>query len=1361
MSSSQYPPSADMLRKHSAGFNEQAFNDPFLLATPHDELQEPYNQLLPQNPHLYPQMPTDHREDGFEGNNSTYTNHYGMHMANGVQSISSNLQHSMLGHPGITNHAPYSTESVHSLSGMSPADQYSSDYTSPNDEDFELERNYGPLEVPMEAIDFSTVNPEQLSYHSSTTGFFLASSSAQTSAGFSSHASQLMSPELTDTTSPESSYEAMSPIVKTRMRLLGGGVMSRISSQSTTTEPATSLYRNTPALTGTSVERSPEPASGPENATVGSPIVRIEYHHRGDSPARVDGSLLRSGSKRSRSSSHLAAPYEDSSDEDDMTTERYQTYDAASSAGQPQLVNGIRGGVDPAARTQIADEKIASLKDQKELQEQEARRAEVHEWLANSSSASPDVPPDVPAEVSTPVGDRKYQNTSGLRRAKSTGDKSRPTRLSVPGSHQRQQRPNATNSKIPPRESSIDGEADVDTEGSPKTPLAHSEMFPEGSKPKHEENLHNEGIYQEAHPWADPIYWPSRYNEFHVKPDQPATAAQAMQLFMQRAQDLESASRRATWATSVRRLSETDLDRLLGTDGLFSRLSISADKLREKVDRRGSSIATKLRRNHSVTKRKGSEPTDQGTEQSASPNQSRKESLQESFHRRKESLRGLGRNNSQHDRKDSGQEGSAARVDSTTALSGGLRHSPSAKRTKDPSRQTAGAVAVTTSHVAIVGANGSISPKAPLSPTKTSHNPFSSTRSSIRRRMSRGDSHRPSASLVENPGLTALWVAAGGPPVPTLASPPKEKADTGPFEPPPAVEDDEDAESDDGQDEQEVSAETAHRNIVPTLDGFKNNVKEVFPTLAPYLIDRLSQEQIRRYKRLVENKIKHEQAVHNHTCESKKRNHCSRLGGKPSYLPAKGQKGELDFSQNGFHISGNGSPTDLDGSTITEGAVSAAQFPEGVNPPPVERLPAEFECPLCFTVKKLQKPSDWSKHVHEDLQPFTCTFIECTDPKSFKRKADWVRHENERHRQLEWWTCNRQDCQHKCYRRDNFVQHLVREHKLEDPNAKTIKSSNRPAVRGPAKNKQLNGGLPDDLVASMVISCRALTTNKPQDEPCKFCGAVCSTWKKLTVHLARHMERLSIPVLRLVEEKDVEPSTIISPIEATLARSNNIIPTLDNRSFQREVLNAAQYDNTPIKQELSSPYTPTPNSSNFLGMPEYQATNASSAWTQANGQDARAQAGVSTMDYGPNVSAAYIPTSTSTYDYHMEARAGSFMPVNGQMSHMQGPSGPNMAYGFSGVNNHLAMPQAHYAENQTFLGMNQDQAPTNHYNAYANGQVYGPSPIAESGQHVAMGPQYGPTPDMNYPQGAVDNSSLYTSTNPDQSRGGPYYNYPV
>jgi len=63
---------------------------------------------------------------------------------------------------------------------------------------------------------------------------------------------------------------------------------------------------------------------------------------------------------------------------------------------------------------------------------------------------------------------------------------------------------------------------------------------------------------------------------------------------------------------------------------------------------------------------------------------------------------------------------------------------------------------------------------------------------------------------------------------------------------------------------------------------------------------------------------------------------------------------------------------------------------------------------------------------------FTCIFEKCEEPKSFKRKAYWVLHENERHRHLEWWICSVDGCRDVCYRKGDFLQHLVREHKLPE-----------------------------------------------------------------------------------------------------------------------------------------------------------------------------------------------------------------------------------------------------------------------------------------------------------------------------------------
>ena len=155
----------------------------------------------------------------------------------------------------------------------------------------------------------------------------------------------------------------------------------------------------------------------------------------------------------------------------------------------------------------------------------------------------------------------------------------------------------------------------------------------------------------------------------------------------------------------------------------------------------------------------------------------------------------------------------------------------------------------------------------------------------------------------------------------------------------------------------------------------------------------------------------------------------------------------------------------------------------------------------------------------EDLQPFTCTFEGCPDAKSFKRKADWIRHENERHRQLEWWKCNMIDCTHMCFRKDNFVQHLVREHKLPEPKPR-ISHFRSPNEENLDK---------EDPVWRRVEDCRNETSKGPRDEPCKFCGNVCSSWKKLSSHLAKHMEDIAFPIWKKVLQKEVTPDTMRTP----------------------------------------------------------------------------------------------------------------------------------------------------------------------------------------------------------------------------------------
>jgi hypothetical protein len=368
-------------------------------------------------------------------------------------------------------------------------------------------------------------------------------------------------------------------------------------------------------------------------------------------------------------------------------------------------------------------------------------------------------------------------------------------------------------------------------------------------------------------------------------------------------------------------------------------------------------------------------------------------------------------------------------------------------------------------------------------------------------------------------GIVSLWRDQGGPPVPNLATPPTPVEPQKRPEPQQAKvqdDDEDDDEDDDQMDESDMKMEMEQQAdpIVPNYEGFKAHVRRLNPdmdTQYNWLVSRIAHQQEIRYKNLLDLRVKHSQAINNRNCSAGP--HCMSLGGSVTLMDIKGNPRDPERTPLGLQL-----VTDFsDDSNPGEGALTDETFPAGVPMPPTRNLPAEFECQLCFRAKKFQKPSDWTKHVHEDVQPFTCTYDKCKEPKSFKRKADWVRHENERHRHLEWWICQVDDCKHPCYRKDNFLQHLVREHKLPEPKQKTKAAIKKARTTEPAW--------------IMLEACHHETLNRPQDELCKFCGKSFPTWKKLTVHLAKHMEHISLPILRLVEEKQVDANTIISPVE--------------------------------------------------------------------------------------------------------------------------------------------------------------------------------------------------------------------------------------
>lgn len=934
--------------------------------------------------------------------------------------------------------------------------------------------------------------------------------------------SHLLSPELTNNPSPCSD----GPNSQASDR----GVEAQTAAQEgrrTRVDIPAHLHDNMSTLTSGPGSDNLSVNTGLESGRATSPIVKVSTYTRGDSPAR-DAASLRHARRASQSSTHLSPGGDDESSDDQEDVDGHENtqisippaFRADDGSWIPDPVSG-QAGIDPTSRGDIYVPSPEQLEEERKLAE---KNAGIRTWSASVSAANSEAGDYMPPS-----------QTRNRRRAKSAGDppfrgdyftlehgKTYFDHSNIPGPgvliHE---------DTDEDEEDSVDGSQSIESEPespaqspSPKQWVETTENLPafETSEAEDEEPLPRQ--FFRPLPWRDP----PRYPFITYLKTQPENSNSAIMKFLQRAKSIDNASRSATWGT--RRLSGSEVNSIIGSDSSFKNLSISDDK-EKKPERRSSIMKLLAKRSNNSLKRKMSDL-------------SQRRSSSDSVDKDKDKDR-------------------SKKKDNAPNAKPAPQHKLSIGRSqKSLSLNTSSAVIAIAGQMAAIGGGGPVRAASPNPAISSWSSPFKGRR--------RSRSEVPKGS---KPGLVDSMTHHGGPQVPNITSP---------FPKPPSKEvvpkrheEDED-DDDDEEEEDEVMGERGvvmefpalSQPPIPTLQGFKTQINQLNPRLDPALVDRLAHEQVRRYQKLVDFKLNHVSAVSQHKCSAGK--YCFAQGGEATLLPPRSSPQDTEATCALFRIPGH-EDSDDESNTFGECAVTTAQFPPGVPIPPVKQLPAEFECTLCFKVKKFQKPSDWTKHVHEDVQPFTCTFPKCTEPKSFKRKADWVRHENERHRQLEWWTCNIPDCRHTCYRKDNFVQHLIREHKMPEPKVKKMKAKDsrtsmfnqNPGSIEACKEYQHEQEV--EQLWKIVEECRHDARKQPKDEPCRFCGDICSSWKKLTVHLAKHMEQIAMPVVNLVEERKVPVNTLTNPVEQA-----------STAQYQTNILAPANPDPVSNASATMSPY---------------------------------------------------------------------------------------------------------------------------------------------------------------------------------------------
>ena len=102
---------------------------------------------------------------------------------------------------------------------------------------------------------------------------------------------------------------------------------------------------------------------------------------------------------------------------------------------------------------------------------------------------------------------------------------------------------------------------------------------------------------------------------------------------------------------------------------------------------------------------------------------------------------------------------------------------------------------------------------------------------------------------------------------------------------------------------------------------------------------------------------------------------------------------------------------------------------------------------------------------------------------------------------------------------------------MPEPKPRADSRSTRVPYYRPSDLESLNR---EDSVWTLVEECREEEPKSPKDEPCKFCNTVCNSWKKLSNHLAKHMEDIAFPVWKVVLQTDVSGAAPRSPSDSVV-----------------------------------------------------------------------------------------------------------------------------------------------------------------------------------------------------------------------------------
>lgn len=201
------------------------------------------------------------------------------------------------------------------------------------------------------------------------------------------------------------------------------------------------------------------------------------------------------------------------------------------------------------------------------------------------------------------------------------------------------------------------------------------------------------------------------------------------------------------------------------------------------------------------------------------------------------------------------------------------------------------------------------------------------------------------------------------------------------------------------------------------------------------------------------------------------------------------------------------------GTSVAETQPPQTVYLKPPEPPAELKDGASFTCPYCLFELPLDlqnmSHSDWIEHVYLDLEPYICTYDNCSHSHTtYGRREEWFNHETCEHRSRKVWVCHSPLCDKEFSTEAHFHDHLLVAH------SELFQGSNLSAI---------------------IDAFKGLSPVSMKTYLCPLCQIPLSNTSKLKDHVANHLEQFSLSTICYADSSDDEDSDTGLDMEGDIA----------------------------------------------------------------------------------------------------------------------------------------------------------------------------------------------------------------------------------